>query len=184
MVEHYSYHSRYYRNLPKTTPTKRYPHPCQTLRFHQMHLFRHLRPSTLYPTNDNPVSSSQDIPATVSLSSSGQSSPLRLHLPLDSPPFHTSQQSLPAWVSSIRILLQDRAVPANKLQQQQMSAAPITSEKMHRDLVEWSARVGSIERELRALLRELMGEGIDLAGALVAIQEEEDVLVVERLWMR
>jgi hypothetical protein len=66
-----------------------------------------------------------------------------------------------------------------------MSAAPITSEKMHRDLVEWSARVGSIERELRTLLRRLMGEGVDLAGALVAIQEEEeDVLVVERLWMR
>jgi hypothetical protein len=65
-----------------------------------------------------------------------------------------------------------------------MSAAPITSEKMHRDLVEWSARVGSTERELRALLRDLMGEGVDLAGALVAIQEEEDVLVVERLWMR
>jgi hypothetical protein len=109
---------------------------------------------------------------------------LQPHLPLNTPPPYPNQQSLPAWVSSLRFLLQDRAIPADKLQQQEISAAPITSEKMHRDLVEWSARVGSIERELRALLRELMGEGIDLAGALVAIQEEEDVLVVERLWMR
>jgi len=149
-----------------------------------MHLLRLSRLSTLCPTNINPGSSSRDCPAICSPSSSAQSSPLQPHLPLDTPPLHTNRQSLPAWVFSLRFLLQDRSIPANKLQQQEMSAAPITSKKMHRDLVEWSARVGSIERELRALLRHLMGEGVDLAEALVAIPAEEDVLVVERLWMK
>jgi hypothetical protein len=128
---------------------------------------------------DTPIS-----PVSDKSASSGESLQFLPHRSPDVPDLAQNQLFPPAWVSSMRALLRDRSSPANKLQEQHTSAAPITSEKMHRDLVEWSARVGSIERELRALLRELMGEGVDLAGALVAIQEEEDVLVVERLWSR
>jgi hypothetical protein len=147
-----------------------------------MHLRRLSRPSTLCATNNNLVSSSQDFPAIKSLASSDQSSPLQPHLPLDTP--HPNQQYLPAWVSSLRFLLQDRSIPANKLQQQELSAAPISSEKTHRDLVEWSARVGSIERELRFIMRDLVAKGVGLEDVLMAILEDQDILVVKRLWMK
>jgi hypothetical protein len=132
----------------------------------------------------NQLISSPASPTSDESVSSGESTPVQPHYPPVTLDHVQSELALPPWVSSMRALLRERSAPALKLQEQQSSATPIASEKRHRELVEWSARVASIERELAALLRDLMGEGVNLAGALVAIQEEEDAQVIERLWMK
>ena len=93
------------------------------------------------------------------------------------------QLVIPVWATSMRSLLRDRATPATKLEEQHTLAAPITSTKRHRELMEWSARVASTERELRSIMQDLKAEGVGFEDLLLAIQEEQDYLVVERLWM-
>lgn len=74
-------------------------------------------------------------------------------------------------------------MPAHKLQRQERSAGLITFVKMHRDLVEWSARVASIDRELRSILRDLGEEGVNLETVLLSLEQEDDIPVIQRLWM-
>lgn len=104
------------------------------------------------------------------------------HLP-SAPNLLQCQLVFPVWATSVRSLLCERATPASRLKEQHTSGAPITSVKRHREVVEWSARVASIERELRFVLRDLVAAGLELEGILTAIQEEQDILVVKRLWM-
>jgi hypothetical protein len=95
-------------------------------------------------------------------------------------PVHNT--SSPPWVSPLSYLLQDRVIPARRLQQQVSSATPITTERMHRDLVEWSARVAADDRELRIILQNLKEEGVILEEVLMAVETEENVKVVVYLW--
>ena len=50
--------------------------------------------------------------------------------------------------------------------------------------MEWSARLASTERELRFILQDLKAEGLGIDDVLLAVQEEEDYQVVERLWLK
>jgi hypothetical protein len=149
-----------------------------------MHLPRLSKPSTLRSVNHNPLMSSPASPTSEEGASSDGCTSLQPHYPLGAPFLIQSQLVLPAWVSSMRALLRDRFIPANKLQEQHSSAAPITSEQRHRDLMEWSARVASAERELRFILQDLKAEGVRFEDVLLAIQEEQDYQAVERLWMK
>jgi hypothetical protein len=132
-----------------------------------------------FPFISSPIS-----PASDDSAPSGESLPPQPHYFPDTPDLAQNQLILPAWVYAMRALLCDRCIPANKLQEQHTLAAPITSEKMHRDLVEWSARVASTERELRFILQNLKAEGLGIGDVLLAIQEEQDQQVVEQLWMK
>jgi hypothetical protein len=138
-----------------------------------------LRSMKYIPFVSSPISSASDESA-----SSGESLPLQPHYSPGTPNLIQSQLVLPAWVTAVRALLRDRSTPANRLKEQHSTAAPITSEKMHRDLVVWSARVASTERELRFILQELKAEGLGIEDVLLAIQEDQDYQVVERLWMK
>jgi hypothetical protein len=149
-----------------------------------MHCTRLSKPSPLRTVKHNSLISSPISPVSDESASSGESLPLQPHRSPDAPDLAQNQLVLPAWVSSMRALLCDRFTPANKLQEQHTSTAHITSEKMHRDLMEWSARVASTERELRFILQDLKTGGLGIEDVLLAIQEEQDHQVVERLWMK
>jgi hypothetical protein len=131
----------------------------------------------------NQLISSPASPTSDESVSSGESTPVQPHYPPVTLDHVQSELALPPWVSSMRALLRERSAPALKLQEQQSSATPIASEKRHRELVEWSARVASIERELKSLMRDLATEGVGPEYILLAFQEEQDVQVVRRLSM-
>ena len=165
-----------------TSVKQRYYLPCPSTDFHTMQLLGFHKHFTLQSINPDVSLSTQPSSPSNGSPTSDESTSLQLeisHGPANGCP---NQPVLPAWVSSLRFLLRDRSIPAYKLQELKLLAAPITTEKMHRDLVEWSARVASIDRELRSLPRDMMDEGIGLEEVLVAIEEEQDVQVVRRLW--
>jgi hypothetical protein len=98
------------------------------------------------------------------------------------PPLSMNNTSPSQWVSSLSYLLQARTIPASKLQQQASSGTPITTERMHRDLVEWSARVAADDRELKTILQSLKAKGVNLEEVLMAVETEENGQVVVCLW--
>jgi len=159
-----------------STPT------CPTMHFPRLSKPSPLQSMKHYQPISSPISPTSDESASSDESHLLQPAHQPHYFP-GAPNLLQCQLVVPVWATSMRSLLYERATPANRLEEQHTLAAPITSEKRHRELMEWSARVASTERELRSIMQDLKAEGVGFEDVLLAIQEEQDYLVVERLWM-
>jgi len=156
--------------------------PCPTMHFPRLSKPSPLQSTRHYQPISSPISPTSDESASADESHLSQPA-LQPHQTPGAPNLLQCQLVVPVWATSLRSLLRDRATPANRLEEQHTLGAPITSEKRHRELMEWSARVASTERELRFIIQDLKAEGVGFKVVLLAIQQEQDYHVVERLWM-